>query len=194
MRKLLTCSSITELRGGFAASHINLGFGEGKDTGAFGDNIGQVGLLKHSLGASYWASAANPYSGMANFALAASNGCHLLSPCEGGVWCRYTIAGDDDVQEVKAVDWLSPNVTIDGGTDGGLRLWDTRGGREHRKRRIQHPSPINHVRKVDENMIVVAGLESQVGICIAGDYQLCSLLSYALTISDSNLLLLPLIR
>ena len=131
---------------------------------------------------------------MANFAIAASNGPHLLRHCEAELWCRYTIQGDDDVHEAMAVEWLSPNVTIDGGLDGGLRLWDTRGGRERRKRRIQHPSQINHVRKVDENMIVVAGLESQVRFCVAGDYQVCSPFSYALTISGSNLRLLPLIK
>ena len=194
MGDLVTCYSVTELGEGFLASCINLGFGEGRDAGAFGDKIGQAGLLKHSPGLSYWASAANPYSGTASFAIASSKGSLLLSHCEGGRWCRANTKGESDADEAMAVDWLSPNVMIDGGKDGGLRLWDTRGGRERRERRIQHPSQINHARKVDENMIVVAGLESQVRICVAVDYQVCSLLSYALTISASNLLLLRLIK
>lgn len=73
-----------------------------------------------------------------------------------------------------AVDWLSPNVMMNGGKDGGLRLWDIRGGREGRERRIQHPSQINHARKIDENIIVVAGLESQVSISVPVPSQNCS--------------------
>lgn len=166
------CCSVTELDGVYAASCINLGFGEGKDTDTFGDKEGQAGLLKQSPGVTYWASAANPYSGAASFAIAASNGPLLLSYCEGGRWCRETVEGDNDAYEAMAVDWLSPHVMMDGGKDGGLRLWDIRGGRERRERRIQHPSQINHARKIDENMIVVAGLESQVRICVAGHYTL----------------------
>ena len=176
MRGLLICCSVTELGGVYAASSLNLGFGEGKDAGIFGDNNGQAGLLRQSPGVTYWASAANPYSGTASFAIAASNGSLLLSHCEGGRWCRETVEGDNDAHKALAVDWLSPNVMIDGGKDGGLRLWDIRGGCERRERRIQHPSQINHVRKIDENMIVVAGLDSQVRICVAGHYQFSSLM------------------
>ena len=172
MRGLLICCSVTELDGMYAASCINLGFGEGKDAGTFGDNVGQTGLLRQRPGVTYWASAANPYSGTASFAIAASNGFVLLSQCEGGEWCRETVKGDNDTHEAMAVDWLSPNVMIDGGKDGGLRLWDIRGGRERRQRRIQHPSQINHARKLDENTIVVAGLGSQVRIRVAGHYKL----------------------
>ena len=87
-----------------------------------------------------------------------------------------TVKGDNETCETMAVDWLSPNVMINNSKDGGLRLWDIRGGRERRERRIQHPSQINHARKIDENIIVVAGLESQVRICVAVHYQTCSLL------------------
>ena len=194
MRDLVTYYSVTELGEGFLASCINLSFREGRDAGAFGNKNGQAGLLRHSPGLSYWASAANPYSGMASFAIASSKGSLLLSHCDGGRWCRETTNGESDADEAMAVDWLSPNVVIDGGKDGGLRLWDTRGGRERRERRIQHPSQINHARKVDENVIVVAGLESQVRNRFSWDYQVCSLFSYALTISVSNLRLLRLIR
>ena len=176
MRGLLTCFSVTELDGVYSASCINLGFGKGKDADTFGDDVGQAGLLKRSPEVAYWASAANPYSGTASFAIAASNGSLLLSHCEGGRWCRETIEEDNDAHETMAVDWLSPNVMINGGKDGGLRLWDVRGGRERRERRIQHPSQINHARKIDENMIVVAGLENQVRTCAAEDYQMCSFL------------------
>ena len=162
MRDLVTCYSITELDGHYSASCMHLGFNEGNDAGTIGDENGQRGVLRHSPFISYWASAANPYSGTASFAIAASNGSLLLRYCEGGRWCRETVKGDNGEDEAMAVDWLSQNVMIDGCKDGGLRLWDIRGGYEGRKRRIQHPSQINHARRIDENMIVVAGLESQV--------------------------------
>lgn len=171
VRGLLICCSVTELDGVYAASCINLGFGEGNDASSFGDDVGQSGLLRQNPRVTYWASAANPYSGTASFALATSNGSSLLSHCEGGRWCVETGARDSDAHESMAVDWLSPNVMIDAGKDGGLRLWDVRGGRRGRERRIQHPSQINHARKIDENMIVVAGLESQVKNSVAGHSQ-----------------------
>ena len=170
------CCSVTELDGPYAASVINLGFGEGKDAASFwdkachaasfGDKACRAGILKQSPGVTYWASTANPYSGTASFAIAASNGPLLLSHCEGGGWCRKTLEGDVNAYETMAVDWLSPHVMMSGGKDGGLRLWDVRGGRKGRGLRIQHPSQINHARKIDENTIVIAGLESQVGICV----------------------------
>ena len=167
MCDLLISCSVTELDGVYAASCMNLGFGEGKDADTFGNSDGQKGLLKQTPGVTYWASAANPYSQTASFAIAASDGPLLLSHCEGGRWCRETVKGDTDAHEAVAVDWLSANVMIDGAKDGGLRVWDIRGGRERRERRIQHPSPVNHVRKIDDNVIVVAGLESQVRVCVA---------------------------
>lgn len=134
-----------------------------------------MGLLKHSPGISYWASAADPYSGTARFAIATSNGSELLSKCEDGRWCSEVVKGNNGADEAMSVDWLSPNVIIDGGKDGGVRLWDIRGGRESRGRRIQHRSQINYARKLDENMIVVAGLESQVNTDVRGYCQTCSL-------------------
>ena len=169
---LLISCSVTELDGVYAASSMNLGFGEGKDADTFGDKNGQLGLLKQTPGVTYWASAANPYSQTESFAIAASNGPLLLSHCEGARWCRETVEDDNDEHEALAVDWLSPNVIIDGAKDGGLRVWDIRVRDERRERRIQHPSPVNHVRKIDDNVIVVAGLESQVRFCVAGLWDL----------------------
>ena len=63
-----------------------------------------------------------------------------------------------------AVDWLSPTVIMNGCTEGGVWLWDLRSGGKSCESRIQHPNRINHVRRIDENMIVVAGLESPVSI------------------------------
>lgn len=154
---------MTELGGDFSASHVSLEFVEGGHAGAFGDNIGQGGLMRRKEGISYWASAANPYSGVASFAIAASNGSLLISQSQAR-WCADIGDRYSGAPEVMAVDWLSPNVVIKGCKDGGVRLWDTRSGGESRESRIQHPSQINHARRVDENTIVVAGLESQVRI------------------------------
>ena len=169
MGNLLTDHSVTELGGKFSASHVNLDFVAGEDGGTFGDDIGQRGLLQRIAGISQWASAANPYSEVASFAIGASNGALVISQSQARwlveIGVRYSGA-----PEVMAVDWLSPNVLIKGCKDGGVRLWDTRSFEgESRESRIQHPSQINHARRVDENTIVVAGLESQVRISLLGD-------------------------
>lgn len=159
---------MTELGGEFSASHVNLDFVAGEHGGAFGDDIGQGGLLPRIAGISHWASAANPYSEVASFAIAASNGSLVISQSQA----RWLVQIGDrysGAPEVMAVDWLSPKVLIKGCKDGGVRLWDTRSFEgESRESRIQHPSQINHARRVDENTIVVAGLESQVRISKLG--------------------------
>ena len=170
MRILLTCHSVTKLGGNFSISRINLAYYEGKDAGTFGDKLGA--MWRDSPGKSFWASAANPYSETPSFAVGASDGPLHLRHREGDRWHWDAIKG----AETMAVDWLSSTVMMCGGKDGGLRLWDIRGGRGNRGRRIQHPSQINHARKIDEYTIVVAGLESQVRIYVAGHYQIRSLL------------------
>ena len=164
----LTGYSVTELGGDFSASHVNLEFVEGEHGGTFGDLIGQGGLMRRSEMIRYWASAANPYSGVASFAIGASNGSLVISQSEAR-WEVNIGDGYSGAPEVMAVDWLSPYVVIKGCKDGGVRLWDLRSEGEGRESRIQHPSQINHARRVDENTIVVAGLESQVGTSKVAD-------------------------
>lgn len=157
----LMCHSVTQLGGNYSAIHINLKVAAGEHAGAFGNDMG--GILRRSAGIVYWSSAANPYSGEASFAIAASSGSLVVSQSQAGWWVDI---GDQypGAPEVMAVDWLSPSVVIKGCMDGGVRLWDTRSGGESRESRIQHPSRINHARRVDQNTIVVAGLESHVRI------------------------------
>ena len=57
-----------------------------------------------------------------------------------------------------ALDWLSPNVVIEGCTFGAVKLSDNRIPTENDNPRIRHPTGISHVRRIDENMIVVAGM------------------------------------
>ena len=69
---------------------------------------------------------------------------------------------DLDHTEVLAIDWQNINVVLNGCRDKTVRLWDIRiGGLEGTSLRLRHPSTINHVRKLNENAIIVAGMERQ---------------------------------
>lgn len=109
----------------------------------------------------FYGSTANPYSRATSFAMATSHGAVLLNESQGQ-WIRIFGESQLDARIVIAVDWLSPDVMMKGCIDGGVRLWDLRSGGHGREPRFQHPSQINHVRRIDENTIVVAGLENQV--------------------------------
>ena len=64
--------------------------------------------------------------------------------------------------EVLAVDWQNINVVLNGCRDKTVRLWDVRiAGLEGTNVRLRHPSTINHVRKLNDNSIIVAGMERQ---------------------------------
>ena len=67
--------------------------------------------------------------------------------------------------DVLAVDWQSINVVLSGCRDKTVRLWDVR-VREPRgtSLRLRHSSTINHVRKLNDDSIIVAGMERQ--LCI----------------------------
>lgn len=129
-------------------------------------------VLKHNPNVTYRASTAHPDPGVTSFAVAGSQNAFILKESQGR-WTTEVGARDPDAPDVMAVDWLSPNVVIRGDSDGGVRLWDIRSHGESRANRIQHPSGINHVRRLDDNTIVVAGLESQVLISIARNIQNC---------------------
>lgn len=137
------------------------------------DNVLSLrGVLTHNSDISYWPSTANPHSEVTSFAIAASNGAIILNESQWR-WTAEVGKRYSDVPEVVAVDWLSPSVVMKGCLDGGVRLWDIRVHGESRKSRIQHPSQINRARRIDQNTIVVAGLESQVRISIVGDSLIC---------------------
>ena len=120
----------------------------------------------------YRASAANPHGGTTSFAVAVSCGVLVVSGSQDR-WTTEFSNGYPYSPVVAAVDWLSRNVVIRGDRDGGVRLWDLRSGGESRESRIQHPSLINHARRIDDNTIVVAGLESKVRKSIASNGRIC---------------------
>ena len=109
----------------------------------------------------YWGSAANPHTDISTFAVAASNGSIILYESEG-MWTHCQSPSMHGRGEAVAVDWLGPHVLLKGSKGGGVRLWDTRIGAESTEPRIQHPSNLIHARSMDENLIVVAGLNNEV--------------------------------
>ncbi|KAL9071494.1 MAG: hypothetical protein Q9161_004211 [Pseudevernia consocians] len=107
----------------------------------------------------YQASAANPYSGDTSFAVATSNGATIAFVNEANSTMDASTKSSD-TSDVGDVDWKDANTVIQGCEDGLVRLWDLRSGGE--VMRLQHPSPVNYAKRiVDENRIIVAGLQSQ---------------------------------
>ena len=106
----------------------------------------------------YWASAANPCPDFCTFAIATAGGGMLLQEGQG----RWIVECPQGQRDVAAVDWLSPRVIITGCHLGEVRLWDTRSRASSQEPRIQHPIGSNHVRSIDANVIVVAGLQNEV--------------------------------
>ena len=62
--------------------------------------------------------------------------------------------------DVTSIDWLDQNVYMTGERSGAVRLWDTRN--RGRSLRFQFPICINHVKKLGEQKVVVAGLRNNV--------------------------------
>ena len=110
-----------------------------------------------------WACAANPCHDVCSFAIAASNGSLLLREDEDE-WTLGQSQSSEGLREAVAVDWLCPNVVLKGCRLGEVRLWDTRSHSMSTEPRIQHPIAINHVRSIDANLIVVAGLQNEVSL------------------------------
>ncbi len=95
------------------------------------------------------------------FAIAASNGT-LIAYEANGRW-HHTLSRDSPGQtEAVAVDWFSRAVVLRGFKQGTVKLWDLRINAVSTEPRIQHHHPVNHVKRVDDNIIVVAGLENKV--------------------------------
>ena len=105
----------------------------------------------------YWTSSANPRHDMCHFAVSASN-CNALLVERQGEWSLLQKKNRDTVD----LDWLSPTVVIRACTLGVVKLWDVRNHAENDGPRLRHPSFINHVRRIDENIILVAGTQDTV--------------------------------
>ena len=116
----------------------------------------------------FWASSACPHPTRSDFALATNGGTILVVENQTG-WGfgRHQLfenANNSEIDhtDVLAVDWQSINVVLSGCRDKTVRLWDVRVGEPHgTSLRLRHPSTINHVRRINDNSIIVAGMERQ---------------------------------
>ena len=123
----------------------------------------------------YYACAANQFLSTPNFAVATPHGINLVYQ-DPETWSSsssisWSSDGHDekdfdwhyspyDVSNTTAVDWLDRNIVLSGCRNGQVRLWDTRNTGTSTP--LCHPSSITHTRRLNENMIVVAGLKHQV--------------------------------
>ena len=115
----------------------------------------------------FWASSACPHTTRSDFALATHGGTVLVVENQTG-WAfgRHqffeNVNNSDLKTDVLAVDWQGINVVLSGCRDMTVRLWDVRVGEPHGiSLRLRHPSTINHVRRLNDNSIIVAGMERQ---------------------------------
>ena len=113
-----------------------------------------------------WASSPRPDPTTSTFAIATSYGAATVAESQSS-WSfdrvqTFKSEAFDASSEVLALDWLDTNILLNGCRDGTVRLWDARtSGASGTSWRAKHQSCINHVRKLDGNRIVVAGLERQ---------------------------------
>jgi len=115
-------------------------------------------VLESTTDTSYWASAARNSPTVGCFAVATTQGI-LLVEQNPDTWVQNRHA-DFKSSDTLAVDWLDQNVVISGARNGQIRLWDIRNNGT--STRMLHPSCTTHVRRLNEHMIVVAGLMHQV--------------------------------
>ena len=106
---------------------------------------------------SIWAAAAKNDPGITDFALATNNGIVLVE--ESGPLSSNRRGSTYQPSDTIAVDWEDPNVVLSGCRNGHVRLWDTRSNGT--SMRMVHPSAAAHVRRLNEHIIVVAGLMHQ---------------------------------
>jgi len=105
----------------------------------------------------FWASSVKPTTTNNDFAVGTSHGTFIIEEMNAGF---SKTAKMDTPRDVLAVDWLDQNVVMNGCRDGEVWLWDTRAeGRHACSNRISTPSCISRVRKVNDNKIVVAGIQ-----------------------------------
>lgn len=119
--------------------------------------------LKPNMYSTNWASAAKNHPTITTFAVATGGGVVLIEPTPESVVQHghfYAGVSDYEASDTLAVDWLDQNVVVSGCRNGQVRLWDTRSNGT--SARMQHSSTITHARRLNEHMIVVAGLRHQV--------------------------------
>lgn len=111
-----------------------------------------------------WTSAANPWSVRASFALGTSAGLGFLDERDGsfgfGEWRQPYPRGESWAHNAcRALDWLDEKTVLTATVGGIVHLWDRRA--QAGLPRIHFKSSISHCRRVDDNHVVIAGLENQ---------------------------------
>ncbi|KAL8991963.1 MAG: hypothetical protein Q9169_007489 [Polycauliona sp. 2 TL-2023] len=100
------------------------------------------------------------------FAVGDSKGTSLISLSDIGAGSSGDIereaCGDDGTTETLAVEFWKPELVLSGMRSGKVRLWDTRS--RGTNMRFQHPSCISHIRAIDNNKVLVAGLAAKMAI------------------------------
>lgn len=110
-----------------------------------------------------WCSAAGPHAHRSVFAVGTSVGAQLVGLRDGSVetWSQeYNWPDDEQSHDTNAVDFLSHTNVLCGMRSGKVRLWDIRSNGSNV--RFQHGSCVLHVRAIDENKALVAGLDDMV--------------------------------
>lgn len=122
--------------------------------------------IRPQTNTTFWASSSRPDPTISDFAIATTCGTVIVAESQSS-WTfdriqTFKYEDPDASPEVLAVDWLDTNVLLNGCRDGTVRLWDARTcGASGTSWRVKHQSCINHVRRLDANRIVAAGLERQ---------------------------------
>ena len=116
---------------------------------------------------SVWCSAANPQisDGYLDFAIGTQRQLLIASvlPYGNAEFFQHRWPRGSAQSGFQAVDWLDKNIIISGLRNGSVFLWDGRAsGNGATSQRIQHGSSICHVRALNHNKVVVAGMEDRV--------------------------------
>ncbi len=144
-------------------------------------NLGRWGLRLCSTGTRHYAqlyrsdhhrgffsSVANPFSTSNAFAIGTARGTCLVAEAEAQwQWSASTtfsnIVGKGTRSDILAVSWLDANVVVNGSRDRKVLLWDTRDP-AGTALRFMAPSTISHVKALDANRILVAGIEDKLQV------------------------------
>lgn len=123
--------------------------------------IGSVVRLPSSV-KTVWCSAAGPYNRPV-FAVGTSHGVRLVMLRDESMQTslqEYNWSDDERSHDTLAVDFWTHNNVLCGMRSGRVRMWDIRANGANV--RLQHASCVSHVRAIDENKVLVAGLKNQV--------------------------------
>ncbi|KAI4132361.1 MAG: hypothetical protein LQ338_000709 [Usnochroma carphineum] len=75
---------------------------------------------------------------------------------------EYNWSDDERSHDTLAVDFWTHNNVLCGMRSGRVRMWDIRANGANV--RLQHASCVSHVRAIDENKVLVAGLKNQLAL------------------------------